>query len=56
VDLIVAFEAGRTLLDLVALKQDLEDMLGVAVDILTEASVSPYLRSRILREALPLVA
>ncbi|MGH2939204.1 MAG: nucleotidyltransferase family protein [Solirubrobacterales bacterium] len=42
---------GRSLLDLVALGDDLEKALGVAVDVVTENSLSPYLRDRILAEA-----
>jgi len=33
---------------------DLEDLLGCKVDVLTEGGISPYLRSRFLREATPL--
>jgi predicted nucleotidyltransferase len=45
---------GRTLLDLIALSNDLEDSLGVEVDVLTEASVSPYMRDRVFAEAVAL--
>jgi uncharacterized protein len=54
VDILVALEAGRSLLDLIALKQDLEDMLGCRVDVVTEAAVSPYLRERVLKDAVAL--
>ncbi len=40
--------------DLVALGQDLEDLLQRKVDVLTTASVDPALRDRILSEARPL--
>ena len=53
-DLLVDLAPGRGLLDLVAIKQDLEDLLRTRVDVLTEASLSPYLRDAILRDALPL--
>lgn len=53
-DLLVELEPGRSLLDLVAIKQELEDLLGREVDVVTAAGVSPYLRQRILREAVPL--
>src|SRR5260221_6296933 len=55
-DLLVGLEPGRSLLDLVAIKQDLEDLLGHSVDVVTEGGLSPYLRDRILAEALPLTA
>ncbi|HEX3609089.1 MAG TPA: nucleotidyltransferase family protein [Solirubrobacterales bacterium] len=53
-DLLVEMAAGRSLLDLIALSQSLEDALRVHVDVLTEAGLSPYLRDRILAEAVPL--
>jgi uncharacterized protein len=55
-DLLVALEPGRSLLDLVAIKQDLEDLLRFPVDVVTEASLSPYLRDAVLAEARPLTA
>ncbi|WP_119841358.1 nucleotidyltransferase family protein [Salinibacter ruber] len=53
-DLLVRMESGRSLLDHVALKQDLEDLLGRDVDVVTEASLHPGLRDRVLREAVSL--
>jgi predicted nucleotidyltransferase len=50
-DLLVDFAPERDLLDLVGLKLDLEELLGCKVDVVTEGSLSPYLRDRILREA-----
>jgi uncharacterized protein len=55
-DLLIGLEPGRSLLDLVAIKQDLEDLLGYSVDVVTEGGLSPYLRERVLAEALPLTA
>ena len=53
-DLLVQLNPGRSLLDLIALKQDLEDLLGCRVDIVTEAAISPYIRDQVLREAVGL--
>ena len=53
-DLLVDMSEGRSLLDLVALSDELEDVLGIEVDVLTEGSLSPYLRDRILSEAVAL--
>jgi predicted nucleotidyltransferase len=53
-DLLVEMEPGRTLLDLVGLWQDLEDLLGAHVDVLSDGGVSPHLRERIYAEAVPL--
>lgn len=54
VDLLVEMEPGRSLLDLVGLWQDLEDLLGAHVDVLSDGGVSPHLRERIYAEAVPL--
>lgn len=53
-DLLVDLEAGRSLLDLIAIEQDLEALLGRPVDALTRHGLSPYLRDRVLSEAVPL--
>lgn len=53
-DLLVEMEPGSSLLDIVAIKQDIEDLLGIPVDVVTEGAVSPYIRDRILKEAVPL--
>jgi predicted nucleotidyltransferase len=50
-DILVEMEPGRSLLDLIALQQELEQTLGVDVDVLTTASLSPYLRANVEREA-----
>ena len=54
VDILVKLEPGRSLLDIVAIKQDLEDLLGRKVDVVTEAAISPYIRDRVLKEAVSL--
>jgi predicted nucleotidyltransferase len=43
-DIIVEMDEGSSLLDIIAIKQDIEDLLGLKVDIVTEASISPYIR------------
>ncbi len=54
VDLLVQMEQDRTLLDFVGFWQDLEDLLGCKVDLLSEDGVSPYLRDKIFEEAIAL--
>ena len=54
VDILVEMEPGRSLLDLVAIKQDLEDLLGRVVHVVTAPSLSPYIRDGVLREAVGL--
>lgn len=53
-DLLVDMAEGRSLFDLIALSNDLEESLGVDVDVLTEASLSPYIRDRVLDKAVAL--
>jgi predicted nucleotidyltransferase len=54
IDVLVELEPGTSLLDLVAIKQDLEDLLGCKVDVVTESSLSPYMREDVLKEAIAL--
>ena len=51
VDFLVEFESRKSLFDLVGLQLDLEELLQRPVDVLTEPSLSPYLRDRILASA-----
>jgi predicted nucleotidyltransferase len=55
-DLLITLEEGRGLLDLVAIKQDLEDALALRVDVVTRGGLSPYLRESILAESITLGA
>jgi hypothetical protein len=50
IDLLVTFSRPISLLQMVALERELSEVLGRKVDLLTEASLSPYLRDRILKE------
>ena len=54
IDFLVRLDPGRSLLDLVAIKQDLEDLLGCRVDVVTEAAIRPYIREEVLKEAVSL--
>ncbi|HZU13522.1 MAG TPA: nucleotidyltransferase family protein [Chloroflexota bacterium] len=54
VDLVLTVKPGTSLLNLVAIKQDLEDLLGRPVDVVTEASLSPDIRDAVLRDAVDL--
>jgi hypothetical protein len=55
-DLLVRFEKGRSLLDLVGMKLALEELLGFKVDVVSEPGLSRYVRDRVLAEAKPLAA
>jgi uncharacterized protein len=54
VDFLVDMERGRSLLDLVGLGHELEQLLGRKIDVLTESSVRPAIRERVASEARPL--
>ena len=54
IDLLVEMEPGRSLLDIIAIKYALEDMTNRKVDVVTEKALSPYLRDKILRDAVSL--
>jgi predicted nucleotidyltransferase len=50
-DILVEMETRTSLLDIVAIQQDLEDLLGCKVDVVTESALSPYIRENVLKEA-----
>ena len=54
IDLIVEMEPGRSLLDIISIKKEVEDLVGKKVDVVTEAALSPYLRDEVLQEAVAL--
>ncbi len=53
-DLLVDLAPGRDLFDLIGMKQEIEALTGLKVDIVTERSLSKHLREKILHEARPL--
>jgi hypothetical protein len=54
IDLLVDLQPGASLLDLVGLQLEIQDALGVEVDVCTEAELHPKLKARVLSEARPL--
>ncbi len=50
IDILVELEGEKSLLDLVGLKLDLEEILGVKVDVVEYSTIHPLLKERILRE------
>lgn len=54
IDMLVNFDPGQSLLDHVALMQDLEELLGRKVDVVSEKALHWYIRDRVLKEAKPL--
>lgn len=53
-DLLVDPLPGATLFSLSRLQGDLEDVLGIRVDLVTPGDLSPRFRTRVLDEARPL--
>jgi len=53
-DLIVRFDPDRTLFDHGGLIMDLRDLLGVKVDVISEAGMRERFRNYVMKEAIPL--
>ena len=53
-DLLVDLPPGTSLLGIIGLQLEIEDALGVKVDLCTERELHPALKDRILAEARPL--
>lgn len=54
VDFLVEFAPDRSLLDHGGLLADLESLLGVSVDLVSERALRARFRERVLKEALPI--
>ena len=54
-DILVEFEGEKSLLDLVALKLELEQALAREVDVVTYDSLHPRLRGAVLADQMPLL-
>ena len=50
VDILITFEKPKSLLDIVRLEREISTSLGRDVDLVTEASLSPYIRDAVLRD------
>ncbi len=55
IDILVEFEEGRSLLDLVGLKLELEELLGREVDIVTYRSLHPLIKEEVFKEKVTLM-
>jgi uncharacterized protein len=54
VDFLVDMAPGRTLFDLARFLGDLRELLGTEVDVVESRSIHPYIRERVLAEAVGL--
>ena len=53
-DLLVKMAPSRDLTDLVSFAQDIQDILHIRVDVVSEDGLSPFLRNKIIAEAKPI--
>ena len=54
VDLLVSLDHGRSMLDRIALIQELQDLLRCKVDVVNDRALAPSMREDVLAEAVPL--
>jgi hypothetical protein len=54
VDVLVRMDGDRSLLDRIALIQELEDLLRCKVDVVNDRAIDPLIQDNILAQALPL--
>lgn len=54
VDFLIKPRLGCSLFHLGGFMEDLRDLLGCRVDLVTEDGLKPHLRERVLKEAIPL--
>ena len=54
IDILVDMEKGRSLLDLAGLWRELNELLGIRVDVVTEKGLRDSIREQVLKEAVPL--
>jgi len=50
IDILIEFKGEKSLLDLAALKIELEDLLGREVDVVEYSTIHPLLKEKILKE------
>ena len=54
-EVIVKFKNKKSLLELIAIKQEIEEKLKIKIDLLTSDSISPYLTSIIKNEVINVI-
>lgn len=54
IDILVEMDSDRSLLDLAGLWRELNELLGVKVDVVTDKGLRDSIRDRVLKEAAPL--
>ncbi|MBI4120343.1 MAG: nucleotidyltransferase family protein [Parcubacteria group bacterium] len=51
VDLLVRFSRPKSLFDIAGIEIDIEESLGKEVDLVTEDSLSPYIKDSVIKES-----
>jgi len=54
VDLLVDLDVNTSLLDRIALTQEIEDLLGRKIDLVTPDKLHRVIKERVMKEAIPL--
>ncbi|TKB26465.1 nucleotidyltransferase [Desulfopila sp. IMCC35006] len=54
IDLLIELDPKRSLLDIISMKYEIEDLTGRNVDVVSAKGLSPYLAEKIIKEAVPL--
>jgi len=50
IDVIVTFSDSKSLLELVKIEREISEKIGIKVDLVTEKSLSPYIREYVEKE------
>jgi predicted nucleotidyltransferase len=54
IDLLIDLEPSRSLLDQIGFQQELEDLLGIPVDVVETTTLHEMIRDQVLRDAVSL--
>ena len=55
IDILIELKGEKSLLDLIGLKIELEEVLGKKVDLVEYSTIHPFLKDRILKEQMPIL-
>ncbi len=51
IDLLINFDEGRSLFDLIGFRNDIEELLGRRVDVVSENALHWYIKEKVIQEA-----
>jgi len=55
IDLLINFDEGRSLFDLIGFRNDIEELLGRKVDVVSENALHWYIKEKVIQEAVELI-